>query len=98
MNPLLLGAGLGAFPICAPNHHGNTLAGSVVRIAPDNSNDVPGGLCNGIYVGTAGDVCVLDSHGNSPVFKNVPNGGTINVRARRVLSTGTTASDLVALY
>jgi len=98
MNPLFPGAGCGAFPIVGYNHTGDSLAGSVVRIAADNGNDVPGGLCNGLYVGTGGDVCLQDAHGNSPVFKNVANGATLNVRVRRVLATGTTAGDLVALY
>lgn len=49
-----------------------------------------------IYVGTTGDVAVQPVHSDSPVtFVGVPAGAVIPVRCVQVLSTGTTASDLV---
>lgn len=50
----------------------------------------------GIYVGSGGHVVVVFSDG--PVtFSNVPTGQILPVRAIRVNSTGTTATNMVAL-
>lgn len=51
-----------------------------------------------VYVGTAGDVRVLPANGDAAVtFKAVPAGGMVQCSVRGVLSTGTTASDLVGI-
>jgi len=55
-----------------------------------------------LYVGTAGDITLvtagdLSVAGTPVLFKAVPV-GTLPVQVRRVLATGTTATDLVALY
>ena len=51
-----------------------------------------------VYVGTSGDVAVHMADQTVPVvFKNVPV-GILPVRADRILLTGTTAGDLVALW
>ena len=50
----------------------------------------------GIYVGTAGDVVAVCT-GGTVTFANVPAGAILPVRAIRVNSTNTTASDLVGL-
>lgn len=50
-----------------------------------------------LYVGTGGHVtvrCVDDTA--DVVFRNVPSGGLVRVRALYVRATGTTASDIVA--
>jgi hypothetical protein len=49
----------------------------------------------GIYVGGTGDVAVEDGAGNSTTFPSVPAGLIIPGRIRRVLSTGTTATNIV---
>lgn len=69
--------------------------GSVVT--PSNSTVIAG--TKALYVGTGGDVAVnfLDS-GTSIVLKNVAQGSILPVRVTKVLSTGTTASNIVALY
>ena len=52
-----------------------------------------------IYVGVAGDVCLVSTAGITPViFKNCPAGLIIPAICRRVNATGTTATNLVALY
>ena len=58
-----------------------------------------------IYVGTGGDVAVIPcSDTDNPadltpvVFKNCPDGFVIPIHVIQVLSSGTTASDLVRLY
>lgn len=51
-----------------------------------------------IYVGTSGDVAVyMADQTTVVVFKSVPV-GVLPVRVDRVLLTGTTAGDLVALW
>ena len=51
-----------------------------------------------IYVGGAGDIAVLMKGDSNPVtFKAVPAGTVLKVRAAQVLSTGTTATNLVGL-
>lgn len=50
-----------------------------------------------IYVGTGGDLALIDSAGNAVTFRAVPAGSVLPVRARAVRITGTTAADLVGL-
>ncbi len=56
--------------------------------------------CNALYVGTGGDVALSQSDSATPVvFSNVPDGAYLNVKLKegRVMSTATTASDIVRL-
>lgn len=51
-----------------------------------------------IYVGSTGDLILRPVNGDSDVlFRNVPGGFILDVRARAVRMVGTTASDLVGL-
>lgn len=50
-----------------------------------------------LYVGTGGNVSVVDNAGNATVFTGVPGGTTLWLKATRVRATGTTASNIVAL-
>jgi len=54
--------------------------------------------CRGLYVGTTGNVNVLASDGSTALLTNVQGGTVLPIRVRQVLSSGTTASGLVALY
>lgn len=50
-----------------------------------------------IYVGTGGDVVVVEQDNTTVTFKNVNSGTTIGpFYIKRVNSTGTTASDMIA--
>lgn len=51
-----------------------------------------------IYVGGAGDVSVDDQNDVEVVFKAVPVGTTLWISPKRVNSTNTTATLMVALY
>lgn len=50
-----------------------------------------------LVIGTGGDVSVVNSDGVSVVFKNQQDGAVLPIATRRVNSTGTDASDIVAL-
>lgn len=54
-------------------------------------------LCAAIYVGTAGDVAAVAANNVAYLFKNVPAGSYLFGMFRRVNSTNTTATDMVAL-
>lgn len=53
----------------------------------------------GIYVGTTGNLSVILANDTvATVFNNVAAGFVLPLRATKVKATGTTASNLVALY
>lgn len=55
--------------------------------------------CDAIYVGVTGNVAVVKCGETTAVtFVGVPAGTILPVRARRVNSTNTTATSLVALF
>ena len=49
----------------------------------------------GLYIGTGGTVVVIDINGVSATYANVPNAYQLPVAGKRVMSTGTTASNIV---
>lgn len=55
-------------------------------------------LTRGLYIGGAGNVSVYLADGTTVVFYGAVAGSIIPVRAKRVNSTGTTATNIVALY
>lgn len=67
---------------------------------PDDATDLP---CptSGIYIGNTGagaNLTVTMARGNQIQFSNVQVGIVYPIRATRIWATGTTASDIVALY
>jgi hypothetical protein len=66
-------------------------------ITPDDSSELAH-VVRAIYVGGGGDVAIVCEDNASPVtFVAVPAGQILPVRVRKVLSTGTTATDIVGL-
>ena len=51
----------------------------------------------GIYVGGAGNLAVTMNSGVDVIFPAVPVGSILPIRVTKVLSTGTTATNVVAL-
>lgn len=51
-----------------------------------------------LYIGVGGDVKVTLADGQSVVFKNANAGAILPVQVTSVWTTGTTATDIVALY
>ena len=72
-------------------------AAYAVAVTPDDDTDLTT-YARSLYVGTGGNVRVITSGGNTVTFTSVPNGSVLPVRVKRVLSTSTTASNIVALY
>ena len=74
-----------------------------IVVMPDDSADLPRftsdqQLTGGVYVGVGGDVAIAMQNNQVQTYKNVPSGTTMNVAARRVNATNTTALNLLALY
>jgi hypothetical protein len=67
-------------------------------VTPDDDTPLAVAPCNGLYIGTGGDVVVTSENGNTVTFAAVPTGTVLPVRANLVQSTGTTADSIVALY
>jgi hypothetical protein len=72
----------------------------VTVLVPADGADLPD-VPKGIYVGTAGDIKLIavdaPASATGITIKNVPGGSLLPIRARRVLATGTTAADMLAL-
>jgi len=78
-------------------------AGRAAAVTPSDTVNIPsisGGVNDGcvLYVGTTGDLKVITTGQDEVTFVNVQGGSFIPVQVLRVLSTGTTASNIVALW
>lgn len=68
-------------------------------VTTHNTNTLPDGPCRALFIGTGGDVSLVAAADDQVVlFKNLPDGSTLDVAAKVVRTTGTTAADIVALY
>ena len=69
-----------------------------VPVTPDNTNGLSYAT-RALYVGTAGslNVTAYDNPDVATLFVAVPAGTTLDISVSKVLSTGTTASNIVAL-
>jgi hypothetical protein len=76
----------------------NFPASGARAVTPSDSVMLPNGTCRSLYVGVSGDVSVLTSDGDvAVVFKAAPV-GILAIQCQRVNSTGTTATNILALY
>lgn len=75
-----------------PARHAEELDASV-------SDDQPSQPTRAIYVGTAGDISVdMLGSGTAIVFKGLPAGTLLPIQITELNNTGTTATDVVALF
>jgi hypothetical protein len=72
-------------------------AAHAVAVTASDSADLPGGVCRALYVGTTGNISLDVGNGQTVLFTAVPV-GILPVNVKRVRSTSTTASNIVALY
>ena len=75
----------------------NVPAWDAADVTPSDSTDHSGNPFRSLYVGTAGDVAVETEGGTAITFHNVPGGAVLPVRVVKVMSTNTTASDIIGL-
>lgn len=70
----------------------------LAAVTPSDTVDLSQ-VARALWVGTAGSVAVIASGDSSAVTLAGVNGGTLlPIRVKRVLSTGTTAGSIVAVY
>lgn len=65
-------------------------------VTPNDSTDIR--PTRALFVGAAGDIKVDMALGTTLTFANVQAGSILPVQVKRVYSTDTTATDIVALY
>lgn len=68
-----------------------------VAISPSDSNALTFNI-KGIYVGTGGSIVMTGADDEDATFANVGDGAILPCNPRKVKSTGTTASGLIAIY
>lgn len=66
-------------------------------ITPNDSTDLAN-FTRAIYVGGAGNIKIDTVNGETVTLNGATAGSVLAVQARRVHSTGTSATNLVALY
>ena len=85
-----------AFTTFAPPLNGP--AAHAQAVTPNDGGDLPT-AARFLYVGVAGDVTLDTVGGETAVlFKAVPARTQLQVRAQRVRATGTTATQIVAMW
>lgn len=76
---------------------GSTTSGfSAVPIVPNDATTF--GTTRGLYVGSSGDVRVSMGDGTTVTFPTMAGGVVHPLCVNKVFSTGTTATNLVAVY
>ena len=65
-------------------------------ITPSDSSDLVQ-IPRGIYVGGSGDLAVHDLDGDAVTFTNLAAGVVHPISAKKVLSTGTTATGIIGI-
>jgi hypothetical protein len=73
-------------------------AQNYTAITAHDSTNFTFGLTRAIYVGGAGDIVAVCQDGTAVTFSSVPAGTVLPIKAKRVNSTSTTATNMVALY
>ena len=79
-------------------HNASDPARDAKVVTPDNAVNLPDGVCSSLWIGSVGHVKVTTRKGTDVTFSNVASGTLLRIQAQRVWATGTTASNIVALY
>jgi hypothetical protein len=77
---------------------GTATHAAAVVLSDDDDISANGFYPRSLFVGTTGDVAVMLVDGSTVTFKNVANAQHLPIAVRRVLATGTAASNIVALW
>lgn len=73
-------------------------ARGAVAITLHDTNLLAKSPCRRVYVGGAGDLKVTMADGTTVTFTGVAAGTTLDIQAKVLWSTGSTATNVVALY
>lgn len=71
---------------------------SAEAVAPHDTNQTVSGETSALYIGTAGTLAVVMRNGATVSFGAVAAGTLLPIAVSRVKATGTSASNIVALY
>lgn len=69
-----------------------------MAVVPSDTVNFAKGVCQGIYIGGAGNVTAVMEDGTVATFTAPPVGSILPIRAIRVNATLTSATQMVALY
>jgi len=72
-------------------------ARKLVAVTPSDTADLAAGPCRALHVGVPGNIAVIAAGDSTAVTLSVGQ-GILPVAVKRVLSTGTSAASIVALY
>lgn len=75
-------------------HRNDTLYSDALAVTTSDSVEQN---FSGLYIGVTGDVAVKGLGGVSAVFKGVPAGTILPIVVKRVMATGTTATNILGL-
>lgn len=84
-----------AFANAGPNL--DSPAFNAAAVTPHNTNALAN-VSRALYVGSGGDVAVTMKGGGDVTFVAVPDGAVLPISVTHVKVTGTTATDMVALW
>lgn len=75
-------------------------ASTATAVTPHNTNEVVANntFCRALYIGTAGDLAVTMADGGNVTFVGLTAGSLLDIQVSHVRATGTTASNIVALF
>ena len=79
------------------NTYSTSTAQDHSSVTPDDGDQIDPPF-RALYVGTAGDVVITSLSGVDATYKNVAAGRILPVAGVKVKDTGTTATDIVAMY
>jgi len=72
-------------------------ASNAAAVTPSDSTDL-GVFSRALYVGGAGNISAIMLGGQTVTFSGVPAGSLLPLRVKRVRSTDTTATNIVAIW
>lgn len=79
------------------NYERTYAANTGISVTPSDSTDLSIGFSRAIFVGGAGNLAVTMIDGTALTFTGVVAGSILPIAVTRIKSTGTTATNIVAL-
>lgn len=73
-------------------------SGAFETVTPSNSTNFTKGTSRGLYIGGAGNIVAVAADDTTATFTAVPAGTVLPIKIKRVNSTSTTATAMVALF